>query len=206
MALVVAEDANTQGALLSMKVLVLGLLSMWRFSRAFRMVRVSSSVSVATRRYPLLPLDSKTSSTCRSFAAQATKEADESTVLPKSTDTSYQDFCRLAEEIRRHDELYYGGNGEPELTDDEYDALVAQEARYCQEHPDDLLRYQQESGLGIQATRYGGRVGSITTTIQQKKKKFRSTSSLDVHAESIQCEFHTAIVAMAGTNTKQDFK
>ena len=156
-----------------MRLLALGLLSMWRFSRAFRIVRVSSSVSVATRRqYPsLLPFDSSTSS--RSFAAQATKHADESTLLHNSMDVSndsYQDFCRLAEEIRRHDELYYGG-GEVELTDDEYDALVAQEAQYCQDHPDDLLRYQLESGLGIQATRYGGRVGSISaTTIQQQEE------------------------------------
>ena len=43
--------------------------------------------------------------------------------------------------------------------DDEYDALCQREAEICQQYPDLLQQWESESGLGKQATRYGGRVG-----------------------------------------------
>eukprot|EP00934_Nitzschia_sp_Nitz4_P001972 Nitzschia sp. Nitz4//scaffold125_size66327//26336//28831//NITZ4_006130-RA/size66327-processed-gene-0.27-mRNA-1//-1//CDS//3329534610//1972//frame0 len=51
--------------------------------------------------------------------------------------------------------------GQPELSDDEFDALVQRETAICQEHPDVLQKWQQESGLGQAATRQG-RVGAST--------------------------------------------
>lgn len=85
---------------------------------------------------------------------------------------------RLAEEIRRHDALYYN-HGETELTDDEYDALVQREAEFCREYPEFLERYQEESGLGSQATRFGGRVGAAVSQQQQRQTHLRPMLSLD---------------------------
>lgn len=91
---------------------------------------------------------------------------------------SYKEFTRLAQEIRRHDALYYN-NGKTELKDDEYDALVQREAEFCRAYPELLERYQDESGLGRQATRYGGRVGVAVSQQQLRHTHLRSMLSLD---------------------------
>lgn len=158
-----------------MRVNVLWLLSMWRLSRALRIqqaTRVIGRANQGRRTIPpplfIPPLATRCCNQCRLFATIDTNESQ-----PQYVSLTYQDFTRLAAEIRRHDELYYNSQ-EIELSDDEYDALVEQEAQYCRAHPQDLLRYQQESGLGIQATRYGGRVGAIqaaTTTPQAEALK-----------------------------------
>lgn len=77
----------------------------------------------------------------------------------------YKELQWLSKEIRRHDEIYYNtGNGnntqqEPELSDDEFDALVQREEQLAEEYPHLLQQWQEESGWGVEATRKG-RVGS----------------------------------------------
>lgn len=77
-------------------------------------------------------------------------------------DNIYKDLQWLSQEIIRHDKLYY--SQQPELSDDEFDALVQQEEKLSEHHPHLLTRWQQESGLGIAATRKG-RIGSKNSGI-----------------------------------------
>lgn len=49
------------------------------------------------------------------------------------------------------------------VSDDEYDALAHHEADLCRRYPALLQKWRNESGWGIRATRYDGRVGSATT-------------------------------------------
>jgi len=155
-----------------MRVLLLWIFSMWRLSRALRVhVLNGGSARIKHQRHPQMPLfvrhNTRPPRISRLFATQAT---DTNEPTPIVSSVTYEYFTSLAEEIRRHDELYYGG-GETQLSDDEYDALVAKEAQYCQENPEFLEKYQQESGLGIQATRYGGRVGAINIVTQQAERQ-----------------------------------
>lgn len=75
----------------------------------------------------------------------------------------YQELQWLSREIRRHDELYYSQEEEPELSDDEFDALVQREETLASTYPELLQKWQKESGLGEQATRQG-RVGALQST------------------------------------------
>ena len=102
-----------------------------------------------------------------------------------SSEDLYNEFTHLAQEIRRHDALYYNDGNAVELSDDEYNALVQKEAEYCQAHPEFLQRYQQESGLGVQATRYGGRVGStLQEPLLSRRTHLSKMLSLDnVHSQ-----------------------
>lgn len=102
---------------------------------------------------------------------------DDATRTEQSTDNTnnnendttvvvYEELVRLASDLRRHDALYYESEMAV-LTDDEFDALVRREAELCRTYPSLLQRLERESGLGVQATRYGGRVGNVllpTTT------------------------------------------
>ena len=72
-------------------------------------------------------------------------------------DEVYQELKWLSREIQRHDVLYYSQQP-PELTDDEFDALVEREQTLAETYPHLLQRWQEESGLGRQTTRQG-RVG-----------------------------------------------
>jgi DNA ligase (NAD+) len=94
----------------------------------------------------------------------------------------YKELQWLAQEIKRHDELYYNndddgdadpaienGNDNSQISDDDYDALAQREADLCRKYPHLLQQWEKDSGLGIAATRYGGRVGaaaaeSVATT------------------------------------------
>jgi DNA ligase (NAD+) len=93
-------------------------------------------------------------------------------------DQIYQQLQWLSSEIRRHDGLYYESGG-PEISDAEYDALVAQEAMLCQTYPHLLQKLEVASGLGTEATRYGGRIGigANETTASKKKNKAKKPKS-----------------------------
>jgi DNA ligase (NAD+) len=95
--------------------------------------------------------------------------------ISKDDSEVYKELQWLAVEIKRHDVLYYNNNADDSasidndsqtepftvmISDDEYDALAQREADLCQKYPLLLARWQQESGLGSDATRYGGRVGA----------------------------------------------
>ena len=74
----------------------------------------------------------------------------------------YSELRSLSAEIRRHDRLYYGeGAGGGEISDGEYDALARREEEICLARPDLAGRLGEETGLGILATRHGGRVGPV---------------------------------------------
>ena len=94
-----------------------------------------------------------------------------------STETVYHELQKLSRELRRHDELYY--SEQPELSDDEYDALARREAEICQDYPDLLERWQTESGLGRSATRFQGRVGSKTASGRTRRTHSQPMLSLD---------------------------
>jgi DNA ligase (NAD+) len=92
-------------------------------------------------------------------------------------DQLYQQLQWLSSEIRRHDGLYYE-SAAPEISDAEYDALVTQEAMLCQTYPQLLQKLEVASGLGTEATRYGGRIGiGANETTASKKKKAKKPKS-----------------------------
>jgi NAD-dependent DNA ligase len=76
-------------------------------------------------------------------------------------DMLYEELKLLSKQLRENDVLYYKPGFIPKLTDAEYDALAVREADICQKYPHLLQRIQNETGLGKDATRYGGRVGLI---------------------------------------------
>ena len=84
----------------------------------------------------------------------------------------YQELKSLTGIIQEHDRLYYTPGLEPALTDEEYDALTAQEAELCKSYPHLLKRLEQESGLGTKVSRYGGRVGLLEpdTSVNERRK------------------------------------
>jgi len=104
---------------------------------------------------------------------------------------AYHDLSILSTKIRKLDESYYGGNGanttmQSEVSDDEYDALARREAELCTLHPHLLTLLEEESGLGIQATRFGGRVGQLydeeegdspSSKGEEKKKATKNAAS-----------------------------
>ena len=85
----------------------------------------------------------------------------------KNDDEIYQELQWLSQEIQRHDNLYYSLQ-QPELTDDEFDALVEREQSLAEAFPHLLQRWQDESGLGRQATRQGRVGGSMAGDVLTK--------------------------------------
>lgn len=115
-----------------------------------------------------------------STAAAATDTA--AIYLHRDPEELYQELQQLSTEIRRHDEIYYLNGSESELSDEEYDALVAREAQLCRDYPHALHRLEQESGLGQQATRYGGRVGPVMNVPEEEAvsaDRFRKRQHLE---------------------------
>ena len=55
--------------------------------------------------------------------------------LPVSTKSVEREICQLREEVLRHEELYYVRD-DPEISDAEYDALVARLQQLEEEHPE----------------------------------------------------------------------
>ncbi len=85
----------------------------------------------------------------------------------------YEELKSVSTTLRHADEEYYsinhdinyiGGSSSATTTvmkDEEYDALAKREEFLCQTYPHLHSRLQDEVGLGIQTTRYGGRVGLV---------------------------------------------
>ncbi|KAL7456774.1 hypothetical protein ACHAWC_008244 [Mediolabrus comicus] len=105
--------------------------------------------------------------------------------LTEDEQTIYQELSALSQKIRELDESYYGG-GASTISDEEYDALARREAELCTKYPDLLILLEEESGLGKDATRFGGRVGQTYKEMKElessnevkpaKKKKTTKTS------------------------------
>ena len=85
------------------------------------------------------------------------------------SEDTYATLQSLSAQLRRYDELYYN-TGQPAVSDDEYDALARREAELCEGHPELVERLEEESGLGKQATRWGGRVGYVVVDAKAKTK------------------------------------
>lgn len=96
-----------------------------------------------------------------------------------SSKTLYDEFRNLVLEIQKHDNLYY--NFQPVLTDEEYDALVRQEAKLCKAHPEFVTKLREGEGI---ITRFaGGRVGYDPTS-EEKVSHLLPMLSLDnIHTE-----------------------
>jgi DNA ligase (NAD+) len=145
--------------------IILALLSMSSLSFRVRLV-------VALR--PICSLDSRSRLSPTQFRLFSTIDKEDKHI--------YEDFKWLSNEILRNDELYY--NLQPQLEDEEYDALVRKEIEIANNYPDLLQKLQDESGLGIKATR-SGRVGSIIKTQRLKRKHLQPMLSLDnVHDDA----------------------
>jgi len=82
---------------------------------------------------------------------------------------AYNELSMLSARIRNLDEIYYDGDRQngteaiPQVSDDEYDALAGREAEICTLHPKLLSILEEETGLGEGTTRFGGRVGTLST-------------------------------------------
>ena len=109
--------------------------------------------------------------------------------LTEDDQTIYNELSALSQKIRSLDESYYGG-GKDIVPDEEYDALARREAELCTAFPHLLLRLEEETGLGKEATRFGGRVGqsykeiddespadAVPTKKKTKKKKASTRST-----------------------------
>lgn len=78
--------------------------------------------------------------------------------LTEDEQAIYQELSALSQKIRELDESYYGGEAST-ISDEEYDALARREAELCTKYPDLLILLEEQTGLGKDATRFGGRVG-----------------------------------------------
>jgi DNA ligase (NAD+) len=91
----------------------------------------------------------------------------------------YQELTWLSAEIQKHDDLYY--NSQPEISDDDYDALVQRETFIVQTYPELLQQLEHEHGGKQQATReerIGAKVLSNTRFVV-KRHHLRKMLSLD---------------------------
>jgi len=106
-------------------------------------------------------------------------------------DDLYNELKWVSTEIQRHDHLYYSSSQQQqqqaELTDDEFDALVQREQQLAETYPHLLRQWQEESGLGIRATR-DGRVGVSVMEDEEEEEKRPSTILLDKVEEQEQSQ------------------
>ena len=78
----------------------------------------------------------------------------------------YKELKSLSATLRHADESYYSPNHRKEqsaivLSDEEYDAVARREETLCQIYPHLQKRLEEDVGLGVATTRYGGRIGSL---------------------------------------------
>ena len=127
---------------------------------------------------------------CRPIIRRYATSTDEGggTNTDGSEDT-YATLQSLSAQLRQYDELYYN-TGQPTVSDDEYDALARREAELCEGHPELVERLAEESGLGKQATRWGGRVGYVVVERQDgaatNDAKAKTKGEDEANAESRQ--------------------
>ena len=142
--------------------------------------------------------------------------------LSDEEQTIYQELSSLSAKIRRLDEIYYGGISDAsdsfaitkvdsekksdasttaiygDVSDDEYDALARREAELCTMFPRLLTLLENESGLGKQATRFGGRVGQLYEEID--------TAAEEIDASSKKAKTKVKPKAKAVSSTKKRIK
>jgi DNA ligase (NAD+) len=118
------------------------------------------------------------SSVSKEISTQAEPSINKLVALTNEEEqTIYNELSTISKKIRSLDESYYGG-GEADnniIPDEVYDALARREAELCARYPHLLTLLEEESGLGKEATRYGGRVG-------QSYKEVDDESSVDVES------------------------
>ena len=139
------------------------MVDAWTASPAFRPLH-STRVYTSSLSLRQNPKPTTTTTTTLSSSTLSSSSSSSSSLV------NYQELKSLALEIARHDELYYSEAG-PELSDDDYDALVAREAHLCQDDPSLAERLLLEEGI---VTRYGNRVG---TTAAVPTRTLDSTSA-----------------------------
>ncbi len=101
--------------------------------------------------------------------------------VANDSDSIYQELKSLSQELLKHDDLYYN-IAHPILSDEEYDALAAREAQLCSDYPSLVERLKNE-GL---STRFGGRVGVGSHSIQERFKRAHLVPMLsldNIHAK-----------------------
>jgi DNA ligase (NAD+) len=133
--------------------------------------------------------------------------------LTEDEQTIYQELSALSQKIRELDESYYGG-GASTISDEEYDALARREAELCTKYPDLLILLEEESGLGKDATRYGGRVGQTYKELKEsdssnevkptKKKKNTKTSPKSSSTKKRQKRKHLENAPMQSLDNAMD--
>ena len=118
-----------------------------------------------------------TRSTITRTLATSIDESDANTSTG-STDGEdvYATLQSLSAQLRQYDDLYYN-TGQPAVSDDEYDALARREAELCEEYPQLVKRLEEESGLGKQATRWGGRVGYVVVEGQDDEESSSASTA-----------------------------
>lgn len=115
------------------------------------------------RRLPLISSKSHTTTfdlnTTTTTTSASIEEEEEEEII-------YKELKSLSATLRHADELYYSSNQSNEqnailLSDEEYDAIARREETLCQIYPHLQKRLEEDVGLGVQTTRYGGRIGSL---------------------------------------------
>mmetsp|Transcript_23156 Transcript_23156/g.35119 ORF Transcript_23156/g.35119 Transcript_23156/m.35119 type:complete len:884 (-) Transcript_23156:111-2762(-) len=118
---------------------------------------------------------------------------------PLSSSTLYDEFRNLVLEIQKHDNLYY--NSQPVLKDEEYDALVQQEAKLGTNHPEFVTKLQQTEGI---ITRYaGGRVGYQPVSGEKVPHLVPMLSLDNIHSEGELVEWLRRIQRKLGDGVEE---
>ena len=133
--------------------------------------------------------------------------------LTEEEQTIYQELSALSRKIRALDESYYGG-GTSTISDEEYDALARREAELCTKYPDLLTLLEKDTGLGKDATRFGGRVGQTYKDTKEsdssneaqptKKKKKTKTSTKSGSTKKRQKRKHLENAPMQSLDNAMD--
>lgn len=119
----------------------------------------------------------------------------------------YKELQWLAQEIKRHDELYYNNNNNKALSmisDDDYDALAQRETDLCQKYPRLLQRWQKESGLGIAATRYGGRVGAAAEAASSAAPTAITTGTTTTVVDRVKQQHMRPMLSLDNVNNDEE--
>lgn len=122
------------------------------------------------------------SSITRTLATSIDESDNSSTGITDDEDV-YATLQSLSSQLRQYDDLYYN-TGQPAVSDDEYDALARREAELCEKHPELVERLEKESGLGKQATRWGGRVGYVVVEGQDDEEFSTAATATKKYSKS----------------------
>ncbi len=122
---------------------------------------------LSTHQHHRSPTSIRMSSVSKASPVEGEVSINVHSSLDDNEQTIYNELSALAQKIRSLDESYYGG-GTDIISDEEYDALARREAELCTTYPHLLSRLEEESGLGKEATRFGGRVGQSYKDVDEE--------------------------------------